>query len=94
MVDLGDRHFTVFHMPGHSPGSICLLEAATATLFTGDVVYDGELFDQLWHSDREAYRETMRRLKEIPARTFHCGHNASFGRERLVAIVDAYLARS
>lgn len=90
-IDLGNRLFTVFHMPGHSPGSVCLYESATATLFTGDVLYDGELLDRLYHSDRERYRETMARLKELPAETFHCGHYASFGRDRMIELVDHYL---
>ena len=91
-VDLGDRLFRVFHMPGHSPGSLCLYEAATRTLFTGDVLYDGELLDTLYHSDREAYRETLARLTEIPAEVFHCGHFASFGRTRMLELVAAYQA--
>ncbi len=90
-IDLGNRLFTVFHMPGHSPGSVCLYESATATLFTGDVLYDGELLDRLYHSDRERYRETMARLKELPAETFHCGHYASFGRDRMIELADHYL---
>ncbi len=92
-LDLGDRLFKVFHMPGHSPGSICLYEAATKTLFTGDVLYDGELLDMLAHSNPEHYAETLARLKEIPAETFHCGHYASFGREHAVDLIDAYLTR-
>lgn len=91
-VDLGDRLFRVFHMPGHSPGSLCLYEAATRTLFTGDVLYDGELLDGLYHSDREAYHETLARLTEIPAEVFHCGHFASFGRQRMLELVEAYRA--
>lgn len=91
-LDLGDRLFRVFHMPGHSPGSICLYEPATRTLFTGDVLYDGELLDALYHSDRERYRETLARLREFPAEVFHCGHYASFGRARMLELVDAYLA--
>lgn len=91
IVDLGDRHFSVFHMPGHSPGSVCLYEEASKTLFTGDVLYDGALLDRLYHSDREVYRETLARLREIPAETFHCGHYASFGRQRMLELVDQYL---
>jgi glyoxylase-like metal-dependent hydrolase (beta-lactamase superfamily II) len=49
-LDLGNRLLRVFHMPGHSPGSICLYEEQTATLFTGDTLYDGELLD-----DREYF---------------------------------------
>ena len=36
VVDLGDRHFEVLHLPGHSPGSIGLWEDRTGTLFSGD----------------------------------------------------------
>lgn len=89
-VDLGDRLFKVFHMPGHSPGSVCLYEAATLTLFTGDVLYDGELLDTLYHSDAEIYLETLARLREMPAEVFHCGHYASFGRQRMQELIDAY----
>ena len=66
---------------------------ATRTLFTGDVIYDGELYDWLYHSDREQYRETLARVRELPADTFHCGHEESFGRDRLIDLVDAYLER-
>lgn len=93
VIDLGDRVLEVLHLPGHSPGSIGLYEAATRTLFTGDVIYDGELYDSLYHSDREQYRATLSRLKELPAEVFHCGHDESFGRDRLHTLVDAYLDR-
>ena len=92
VIDLGDRVLEVVHLPGHSPGSICLLERATRTLFTGDVVYDGVLFDHLFHSDRAVYRESLARLVELPADTFHGGHDESFGRVRLEQLVDDYLS--
>jgi glyoxylase-like metal-dependent hydrolase (beta-lactamase superfamily II) len=91
LIDLGDRHFHVFHMPGHSPGSVCLYEVRTKTLFTGDVIYDGELLDSLYHSDPEVYLETLARLKELPVETFHCGHYDSFGKDRLLELIDQYL---
>jgi len=91
-IDLGNRIFKVFHMPGHSPGSICLYEQAIKTLFTGDVIYDGKIYDQLYHSDVETYLETMARLKEVPAEVFHCGHYGSFGKQRLIELVDTYVS--
>lgn len=91
VIDLGDRHLEVHHLPGHSPGSICLFERATRTLFTGDVIYDGMLFDRLHHSDPSLYRESLARLLEIPAVVFHGGHENSFGRDRLELLVDDYL---
>jgi glyoxylase-like metal-dependent hydrolase (beta-lactamase superfamily II) len=93
VVDLGDRAFEVLHLPGHSPGSIGLWEEATGILFSGDAVYDGPLLDQLDGSDIDAYFATMRRLRDLPVTVVHGGHEPSFGRERLVELCDAYLAR-
>jgi hypothetical protein len=33
----------------------------------------------------------MRRLREVPARMVHGGHDESFGRERLLELIDAYV---
>lgn len=92
VVDLGDRHFQVFHLPGHSPGSIALYEAATGVLFSGDVVYNGYLFDTVYHSDPEAYVASLNRLKELPVSAVHAGHNRSFGREKMISIIDEFLS--
>ena len=92
VIDLGNRHFVVFHLPGHSPGSIVLYEKATGTIFSGDVVYDGALLDTLYHSDRETYQASLRRLKELPIKVVHGGHYDSFGKERLYHIIDRYLS--
>jgi glyoxylase-like metal-dependent hydrolase (beta-lactamase superfamily II) len=91
IVDLGDRHFEVLHMPGHSPGSIALWEQRTKTLFSGDIMYDGELFDHLYHSNIDHYARSLERLRNIPVETIHAGHFDSFGRDRLIALIDAYL---
>jgi glyoxylase-like metal-dependent hydrolase (beta-lactamase superfamily II) len=91
-IDLGDRHFEVLHLPGHSPGCIALWESGTRTLYTGDVIYDGEIYDDVYHSVIDDYIVSMERLKSIPAETVHCGHYDSFGRGRLLALIDDYLA--
>ncbi|WP_437872546.1 MBL fold metallo-hydrolase [Sorangium sp. So ce363] len=93
VVDLGDRHFEVLHLPGHSPGSIGLWEAATGTLFSGDAIYDGPLLDEIEGADIPAYVRTMKRLRELPVQIVHAGHDPSFGRARLIELVDAYLAK-
>jgi glyoxylase-like metal-dependent hydrolase (beta-lactamase superfamily II) len=87
-VDLGDRHFAVIHLPGHSPGGIGLWEAATGTFFSGDTIYDGPLVDDVI----DDYVRSMERLRALPVRVVHGGHFASFGRERFVALIDAYIA--
>ena len=92
IIDLGDRHFSVLHLPGHSPGSVALWEASSGLLFTGDVIYDGELYDFLHHSSVPDYLESMARLRELPVETVHAGHYTSFGRARLHALIDSYVA--
>ncbi len=92
VVDLGDRVFNVFHLPGHSPGSIGLYEKSTGTLFSGDAVYEGALFDTVYHSNRAIYRESLKRLRELPVSVVYGGHNEVFGRGRMIEIIDAYLA--
>ena len=91
IVDTGDRAFEVLHLPGHSPGSIGLWEAGTGTLFSGDAIYDGPLLDEIPGADVAVYVATMRRLRDLPVEVVHAGHDPSFGRARLIEIVDAYL---
>jgi glyoxylase-like metal-dependent hydrolase (beta-lactamase superfamily II) len=91
-IDLGNRHFEVMHLPGHSPGSMGLWEADSGILFSGDAIYDGLLLDELEDSNIPDYLDTMKRLKDLPVSAVHGGHEPSFGRERLVELADAYLA--
>lgn len=93
VVDLGDRRLDVLHLPGHSPGSIALYERDTRTLYSGDVVYDADLLDDLVGSDRGHYRESMRRLAQLDVATVHAGHDASFDGDRLHTLIDDYLHR-
>lgn len=92
IIDLGDRAFEVVHVPGHSPGSIALWEAASGMLFSGDTVYDGPLIDDFHHSAVADYIASMDRLRRLPVRVVHAGHFASFGRDRLLALIDDYIA--
>ncbi|WP_420566078.1 MBL fold metallo-hydrolase [Thalassobaculum sp.] len=91
-VDLGDRSFEVLHTPGHSPGSICLWEAATGILIGGDTIYDGLLIDTLPDSDPAAYAVSMRRLKQLNVSAVHGGHRESFGAAKYQFLIDQYLS--
>jgi glyoxylase-like metal-dependent hydrolase (beta-lactamase superfamily II) len=90
VVDLGDRVLEVIHTPGHSPGGIALWEKATGMLLSGDIVYDGPLIDDTYHSNRKDYVDSLRRLAELPVSIVHGGHFPSFGRTRLLQLVDEY----
>ena len=92
VIDLGNRAFEVVHTPGHSPGGIALWESKTGTLLSGDIIYDGPLIDDCYHSDLGDYEKSLRRLAKLPAETVHGGHFPSFGRRRLIQVIDEYLA--
>jgi glyoxylase-like metal-dependent hydrolase (beta-lactamase superfamily II) len=91
-VDLGDREFTILHLPGHTPASIALFDEAAGVLFSGDVVYDDTLIDNCVGSHVADYRNTMKRLAfELDVTVVHPGHGDSFDRSRLYKIATAYL---
>jgi glyoxylase-like metal-dependent hydrolase (beta-lactamase superfamily II) len=93
MVDTGDRSFEVFHLPGHSPGSIALYEKASEILFSGDVVYDGPLAYDADNADHmRQYVASMKRLLDLPVRVVHGGHYPSCGEERMRSIIRDFLA--
>lgn len=92
VIDIGDRSFEVFHLPGHSPGSIALYERATEILFAGDVIYDGELaYDADNKSKMRQYVGSMKRLLDLPVRIVHGGHYPSFGQMRMTEIIRGFL---
>ncbi|MBT4615919.1 MAG: MBL fold metallo-hydrolase [Gammaproteobacteria bacterium] len=91
VIDLGNKALTVYHLPGHSPGSIGLWDPAGSTLFSGDALYDGQLLDQLPGSNIPDYINTMKRLRELPVEAVHGGHEPSFDRKRMIELIDAYL---
>ncbi|AFZ45451.1 metallo-beta-lactamase domain containing 2 [Halothece sp. PCC 7418] len=91
VIDLGNRAFEVLHLPGHSPGAIALYDPIKKELFSGDVVYDGELLDQLPGSDPTIYQETYRRLQKVAVEAVFPGHYRSFGKDRLQELIADYL---
>ena len=64
-IDLGDRKLKVLHTPGHSPGSICLLDTKSKELFTGDTFYLSSLLANFPESDFLAYSRTADYLASL-----------------------------
>lgn len=44
VLDLGNRKIKVIHIPGHTQGSIALLDVSKRILYTGDSVQDGNIY--------------------------------------------------
>jgi glyoxylase-like metal-dependent hydrolase (beta-lactamase superfamily II) len=91
-IDLGNRVFTVVHLPGHSPGSIALLDERNGEFFSGDAIYDDTIVDDVPGADVGAYLATMRRLLDLDISIGHGGHGPSFDRARMHEIARSYIA--
>jgi len=91
VIDLGDRALEVIHTPGHSPGGIALFERRTGILFAGDLVYDGPLIEDCYHSDAADYERSMRRLLALPVQVVHGGHFPSYDGRRHRQIIEGWL---
>ncbi len=92
-IDLGDRQFTVLHLPGHSPGGIGLLDDRNGLFLTGDAIYDDEILDDLEGASIPDYLHTMDRLSGISCRLAIGGHGPEMTQARMHAIADDYLRR-
>lgn len=90
-IDIGDACYTVLHLPGHSPGSIGLLDQKTGIFFSGDAIYQGGLVNDLPGSDKHAYRDTMALLSNLDVRVVHGGHGGAFGKTRMQKIAREYM---
>jgi len=90
-VDLGDRRFTVVDLPGHTPGSIGLIDHEERALISGDAVYDGGLIDTMPESDVGTYVQTMDLLRRLDVDVVYPGHGWPFERARLREIAEQYL---
>lgn len=96
IIDLGDRQLRVLHLPGHSPGGVALYDAADRALFSGDVIYDldidEQLLDELHGSNIDDYVTSMRRLKDLDVGVVYSGHGPVLHFDRFNEIIDDYLS--
>ncbi len=64
VIDLGDRALEVIHLPGHTPGSITVLDRKNRCLIGGDPIQtDGNIFMFGAQRDMDAYISSLERLQ-------------------------------
>lgn len=76
--DLGERIIEVKHMPGHTPGSVVLLDKKAGNCFSGDAFGSGQVWLQLRpFSPMTTYISSckkMEKLMEEGITKIYCGH--------------------
>ena len=64
VIDLGDRTLKIIDNPGHTPGSIAILDEKYKVLIGGDAVQDGNIFMFGRYRNLDTYISSLKRLKE------------------------------
>ncbi len=65
VIDLGDRPLRVIDIPGHTPGSIALIDEKNRILISGDSVQDGDIFMFGNMRNLDGYIESLKHLQEF-----------------------------
>ena len=76
ILEFGDTKLEVYHTPGHSLGSICLMILDTGILITGDTLFPGGSFGRTDFptGDEQALVESLRRITEMEFEVGLPGH--------------------
>lgn len=73
---LGNRVLSIIHTPGHSPGSLSVLDSLSGFLFCADTVHDGHIFDDIPRANRADLRLSHQRLADVEFVQACPGHGA------------------
>ena len=64
IIDLGGRELEIITLPGHTPGSIAVLDKKNRVLFSGDPIQDGDIFMFGVQREMHAYIISLEKLKK------------------------------
>jgi len=65
VIDLGNRPLKIFFIPGHTPGSIAVLDINNRVLISGDTIQDGNIFMFKEHRNMPLYVESLKKLSKL-----------------------------
>jgi glyoxylase-like metal-dependent hydrolase (beta-lactamase superfamily II) len=90
VIDLGGRSLEVIYTPGHSPGSMCLLDKENRLLFTGDHFYPGPLYAYPADVNLEDYMASFKKLEDrLSEFDYLCsGHNDPWVKSEVIPRVS------
>ncbi len=78
LIDIGGSILRVVHTPGHTPGSICLYELESKSLFSGDTIFPhgGIGRTDLVGGSSKALVTSIERLMKFDVEVLYPGHGA------------------
>ena len=67
-IDLGNRKLRIIHLPGHTPGSIAVLDVSRRVLISGDPIQEhGRIFMFGEHRNMPDYVRSLEKLEKMTA---------------------------
>ncbi len=86
----GGLDFSVYHTPGHSPGSVCLYLKKEKVLFTGDLIFkEGLGRTDLPGGNSRQIKESILKLRDLDVEILLSGHGEMLSnREEIQANYD------
>lgn len=74
-LELGEHVLEVIHTPGHTYGSICLLDRDKGILFSGDTLFPGGGFGRIdMGGDGRQIIQSLKKISETPFEDLYPGH--------------------
>lgn len=67
-INLGNRELEIIVIPGHTPGSICILDVSTGELFIGDSVQNSNIFMFGAKRNFADYQKSLEKLEGLKGR--------------------------
>ena len=65
-MDLGDRRLKIIHLPGHTPGSVAVLDVRDRVLISGDPIQEhGRIFMFGEHRNMRDFIDSLKRLETM-----------------------------
>lgn len=76
VINMGNREFEIIHIPGHTPGSIALLDRGNKILISGDSIQTGAVYMFGEGRDFKTYILSLKKLEDIKGsfETIHPSH--------------------
>ena len=68
IIDLGGRELEIITLPGHTPGSIAVLDKNNRVLISGDPIQDGDIFMFGVQREMHAYLLSLEKLEKYKDR--------------------------
>ena len=71
VIYVGSASFTVIETPGHTPGSVCLYDASSDILFTGDTLFasGGVGRTDFSYSSKSLLQKSVKKILSLPPKT-------------------------